>query len=89
MLKITSLDEGNGGRRLKLEGRLLDPWVAAFQDAWAAAIRESPEVRLDLFAVSFTDNAGLEALRELISRGAQVVACSPYISDLLHLEKKS
>ena len=86
MLRITWIDaEGSDSNRtLKLEGKILGPWV----DELGRACEESglPQhcLRLDLAAVTFVDSIGLKLLDDLLRQGATIVGCSDFISDLLN-----
>jgi ABC-type transporter Mla MlaB component len=77
MLRITQT-----GDTLKLEGKLVGPWVGALREVSASA----GQVWLDLSAVSFIDTAGLTLLRDLLARGATVVSCSRLVEELLQRE---
>jgi ABC-type transporter Mla MlaB component len=86
MLRITRLSQKELLATIKLEGELLEPWVGTVRDA---CIKESPQSllpRLDLAAVSYVDAAGVQILRDLISEGVEIVACSTFIGTLLQLE---
>jgi len=87
MLMITCLEEDDTTRTLKLEGRLLGPWVQEFETACAGAGPQSFRLRLDLASVSFVDAAGVDCLQELIRGGVPVVACSAFVASLLGLER--
>jgi ABC-type transporter Mla MlaB component len=84
MLKITRIDGSNSGQTLKLEGKLLEPWVSEVQKALAESKGNSNRIRIDLSAVSFVDSAGKELLRDLARRGVAIAACSAFIAELLH-----
>ena len=88
MLKITYVVAPNAAPTLKLEGKLLEPWVEELVRACLAQVRWTERLRLDLSAVSFVDSAGAELLRDLISQGIQIGACSGYVAELLHVEKR-
>jgi hypothetical protein len=79
MLRITSLDGGDSGPILRLEGKLLEPWVNEARRA--CMVRSS--LRLDLSALTFVDGAGARFLRALLLQGAVVCACSDFVSALL------
>jgi hypothetical protein len=83
MLRITRVPGAGVRPALKLEGKLLGPWVDALRDASAAA---GGAAGLDLSAVSYVDAAGVRLLKELLARGAEVVACNGLVAQLLHLE---
>jgi ABC-type transporter Mla MlaB component len=74
MLRITS-DQTH----LKLEGRLVGPWVTLLR----RECRSRPNVALDLSEVVFVDSAGVSLLARLVARGAQLRAASPFIAELL------
>ena len=74
---------------LKLEGKLLHPWVPELRSASLAASSAGRPLRLDLQQLSFADDLGAQTLRELISHGAKIAACSDFISELLNREQHS
>jgi hypothetical protein len=82
MLRITRL-AGGPAETLKLEGKLIGPWVAALREACGGS-----RPRLDLGAVGFVDAAGLALLRELLAGGATLVACSALVAEMLHPEER-
>ena len=83
MLRMTTLD-GLESATLKLEGSLLQPWVAELRST-SSALQSSMQrvVRLDLADLRFADADGVAALRDLIDSGFHVVACSPFVQSLL------
>lgn len=85
MLRITTTT-ANETNRLKLEGKLVGPWVAECRAACAAANARSARVALDLSGVTFVDAAGLQLLGQLIRDGHVVSACSSFVAELLITE---
>jgi hypothetical protein len=85
MLKITCLAGEPAIRTLKLEGKLVGPWVDELADACRQGNAPGADLRLDLCAVSYADSAGVRLLRELLGRGVTVV-CSGLIAELLSWE---
>jgi hypothetical protein len=83
MLRVTEVNGAESARTLKLEGKLLEPWVGELLRACAPAGRLS----LDLSAVTFVDGAGVELLQTLLRRGVRVIACSGFVAELLHVEQ--
>ena len=86
MLRITRIDlEGSASNRtLKLEGKLLGPWVDELSRA-CEELRMPPHcLRLDLADVTFVDPIGLKLLDDLVGQGATIVGCSDFIADLLN-----
>lgn len=86
MLRITRLGANDAVATLKLEGKLLEPWVDEVVRACEAATGSLRSTRLDLSAVTFVDAAGAELLRELLRQGVAISACSGYVAELLHRE---
>jgi anti-anti-sigma regulatory factor len=86
VLKLSHLTGNDPVPLLKLEGKLLEPWVEELLGAWAAARAQSGGLRLDLSGVSFVDAAGVRVLRGLLDQGVTIVACSSFVAELLHLE---
>jgi ABC-type transporter Mla MlaB component len=88
MLRITHTNGHDLVSTLRLEGKLLGPWVTEL-----ARLRDelpcSPDrLRLDLSAVTFVDGPGVALLRDLLGRGATLVACSGLVAELLHGEAR-
>jgi ABC-type transporter Mla MlaB component len=86
MLRITHAQGHDSISTLRLEGKLLGPWVTEL----ARSCNELPcppdRLRLDLSAVTFVDGPGVALLRDLIGRGARLAACSGLVLELLHGE---
>jgi hypothetical protein len=72
---------------LRLEGKLVGPWVTEL----ARSCNELPcppnRLRLDLSAVTFVDRRSVALLRDLLARGATLAACSGLLAELLHVER--
>jgi anti-anti-sigma regulatory factor len=84
MLRIIRLRTDDAAIVLKLEGKLLEPWI----DELRRSIDLSPSaVHLDLSALTFADAAGAQALADLLRHGVALTACSGFIATLLHVEK--
>jgi hypothetical protein len=84
VLKITRLHQKGRVLMLKLEGELLGPWVGSVRDACAVLGRR--HLRLDLAAVTYVDTAGVQLLRDLVAKGAEIAACSSFVGELLQRE---
>lgn len=82
MLRITTLEGADSRPILRLEGKLLEPWV----DEVRRACMERRPPLLDLSALTYMDAAGVRFLRELLHEGAAIVACSGFVSALLEGE---
>jgi ABC-type transporter Mla MlaB component len=69
---------------LKLEGKLLEPWIDELQ----RSIQVSPDrLTLDLSSLSYADTAGIQLLGELIRNGAKLRGTTGFIAALLNVEK--
>ncbi len=65
---------------MKLEGKMVGPWVTECRRAWMALASSlsTKKLALDLCGVTFMDEAGLELLREIYgATRAEVGASSP------------
>lgn len=85
MLRISQHDI-DGTLVVKLEGKLLAPWVEEVRRACDDARAGGNEPRLDLSSLLYADHAGVSLLQELHARGARIVARSNYATELLKLE---
>lgn len=84
MLRISQAENG-ASLTLKLEGKLLKPWVAEVRRSIGDP-RDHPLLKLDLSNVSFVDASGAEFLKGLLAGGAEIVACSGFVREILNLE---
>jgi ABC-type transporter Mla MlaB component len=88
MLRVTHDANGDhAGITLKLEGKLIEPWVSEVRQLLDDA-DQSVHHRLDLASVSYVDVAGAELLRELVDRGVEIVSSSLYVTELLRSRRE-
>jgi ABC-type transporter Mla MlaB component len=87
MLRIVTQSADPSGMLLKLEGKLLEPWVEELERSINSSLGRPSGLRLDLSALLFADTAGVQVLSRLIRGGATLVACSGFIAALLHVEQ--
>lgn len=83
MLRITTIETDNAPTILKLEGKLLEPWVGELDGACRRACKNGALARIDLAGISFVDAPGRIALLSLQRRGIRIVGCSPLVAELL------
>jgi hypothetical protein len=83
---ITRSEGSDRAPTLKLEGKLLGPWIGVLESACRMSRVRTDLIRLDLLGLTFVDAEGARFLNGLIRDGARVVACSGYVAELLHLE---
>ena len=88
MLMITRSDRSDLTRTLKLQGKLLEPWIAELESACGEFLVSPERVCLDLCDLTFVDAAGAECLAGLIRDGAKVIGCSAFVVEMIHLEKR-
>jgi ABC-type transporter Mla MlaB component len=85
MLRITRAADA-GGTLLRLEGKLLAPWVPELLAQCSDVDGRTGQLSLDLSQVGFADSEGLAALRQLVNQGVLVRCSNGFISELLHVE---
>ena len=83
MIRLTRIAGPRATQTIKLEGKLLEPWVDEVRKACASGTDPSGRTSLDLSALTFVDAAGAGLLRELIGQGIEIIACSSYVAELL------
>jgi ABC-type transporter Mla MlaB component len=88
VLRITHAQGHDSIWTLKLEGKLLGPWVTELAQSCEELPCPLHGLRLDLSAVTFVDEPGVALLRDLIGRGATLAACSGLVAELLQLERR-
>ena len=76
MLMITRSDRSDLTRTLKLEGKLLEPWIAQLESACGESLDSPDRVCLDLHDLMFVDAAGARFLASLIRDGAKELSPS-------------
>jgi anti-anti-sigma regulatory factor len=88
VLRITQLPATEPAKSLRLEGKLVGPWLDELRQA-CQMLPDSPSaLALDLSGVNFVDRAGAKYLRTLLGQGAQVTNCTPFVAELLKLPMK-
>ena len=83
MLKISPAGTVNHSVTLKLEGRVVGPWVGELRQVCETLLTERRGLKLDLTNVSFADADGVAALSSLKSRGVTFANCSPFVEEQL------
>lgn len=88
MLRITR-SEKDGTIWLRLEGKLMGPWVDEFRATVAREASGKNRLNLDLDEVIFVDAEGLRLLRELTHLGHHIPKRSNFVAELLRTEVSS
>lgn len=86
MLRITAISNETSSTMVRLEGKLLGPWVEEVRHTCAALSPKHP-LHLDLAAVTFVDAAGARLLYDLLEQGAVLAASSGFVTALLERER--
>ena len=84
MLKISQAGTPNHSVTLKLEGRVVGPWVEELRRICEPLLAEARALKLDLTEVSYADAAGVAALNSLKSRGVPLKNCSPFVEQQIN-----
>lgn len=86
MLRITRSTK-DGTEWLKLEGKLVGPWVDECRTACARETGHGRRPALDLSEITFVDADGVQLLRELVEQGVDIPVRSNFVAELLRLER--
>jgi hypothetical protein len=87
MLKISVSEQDPAYRIIKLEGKLLQAWVDEVR-RFCVEAEDGSLPSLDLSGLSFVDRVGAEMLQQLVRQGVRIHACSPFVAELLHWDRK-
>lgn len=88
MLRISSIGRSNGAVALRLEGRVLGPWVEELRRSSDEVLDAGGTLTLDLTDVSFIDGGGIALLKNLMGLGVPVVNCSAFVAAQLKGEDR-
>ena len=89
MLRISQIKAVNYAVTLRLEGRVIGPWVTELQKSCEEALTEGRSLKLHLGDVEFMDARGVELLSSLRSRGVSLLECPPFAAEQLKMAGKS
>lgn len=89
MLKISQVKPVNPAVTLRLEGRVVGPWVTELQNSCEEVLREGRSLKLHLADVEFMDAQGVALLSSLRSRGVLLLECPPFAAEQLKTNGKS
>ncbi|MHC5541043.1 STAS domain-containing protein [Singulisphaera rosea] len=83
MLMISRTEDGDLGCILKLEGKLLGPWIGELELACGEARDRRERIRLDLSGLTYLDADGTRFIEGLLREGTRLVACSGFVAEML------
>jgi hypothetical protein len=89
MLRISHLKTVNHAVILRLEGRVVGPWVTELQQLCEGVLAKGRPLKLHLGDVEFIDAQGVVLLSNLRSRGVSLLECPPFAAEQLKLTGKS
>jgi anti-anti-sigma regulatory factor len=88
MLKISQIAPVNQIVTLRLEGRIVGPWVAELRRACEEVLTTGRPLNLHLGEVEFMDPHGVALLSGLQSRGVALLECTPFAAEQLKTTSK-
>jgi len=83
MLRISPIDSDNHHVRLRLEGRIVGPWVTELRATCEQILEAGHALQLNLAEVSFLDQSGAALVASIRDRGVELMECSSFVSEQL------
>jgi ABC-type transporter Mla MlaB component len=83
MLKISETKPVRRTITLRLEGRIVGPWVEELQQVCEPLVSNGCRLALDLAEVVFVDEKGVAALSGLTARGTKLINATPFVVEQL------
>ena len=87
MLKITVSGQRSSSQIIKLEGKLVHDWIDEVRRLFLG-VDDGPFPGLDLSELTFVDREGVELLLQLLRQGVRIESCSPFVAELLGLDRE-
>jgi anti-anti-sigma regulatory factor len=79
MLKISENEPGKRTTTLRLEGRVVGPWVDELKQVCEPLVKNGCNLALDLTEVTFADESGVTFLASLRARGVKLLSAMPFV----------
>ncbi len=89
MLKISQAESASHAVVLRLEGRVVGPWVTELETSCDKVMTEGRSLELHLADVEFMDAQGVALLSSLRTRGVALLECPPFAAEQLKANGKS
>lgn len=83
MLKISENKLTRKAVTLRLEGRIVGPWVEELKLVCEPLLKSDGRLALDLAEVSFVDETGVAALTGLSAQGTKLLNITPFVEKQL------
>lgn len=84
MLKIVCHESADKSITLKLEGRVIGPWVEEVKRLSEKILASGGNLIFDLSEVSFVDREGIDLFRKLRDRRAMFLSSSVFVAEQLN-----
>lgn len=85
MLKISETTNGKGILTLRLEGRVIGPWVEELRRICEPFLDTNDSLDLDMAEVTYADREGVVLLHRLQACGATLMNCSPFVAQQIEV----
>jgi hypothetical protein len=83
MLKIVLLEGTADTAMLRIEGRVVGPWVEELRRSCDQVLATGAALALDVSEVSFVGREGARLLQSLADRGVTLTNCSAFVVEQL------
>lgn len=84
-MKITHMQGDAAVARLLVEGWVTQQTVQELSASCETVLTNHQTLLIDLSGVQFVDAAGVEVFRNLVPRGATLIGCSGFLTELLQV----
>lgn len=81
MLKISEDKHGQQAITLRLEGRIIGPWVDELRNVCESQARAGIKFTLDLEEVVFADDGAVRLLKGLQDCGVTLIRLTPFVEE--------
>lgn len=88
MLRIEFVEAPSSATTLRLQGRVIGPWVDELQRVCERVLASGAALTLDLGDVSFVDRGGVRLLRGLTNRDVTLLNGSGFVGEQLKAEER-
>jgi hypothetical protein len=88
MLKITQIADDAGPTTLRVEGRLVGPWVTELHRECERLLGDGTPLVLDLSELRFLDEPAITLLRSLERRRVTLARPLPFVAEALRGESR-
>ncbi len=83
MLRITQLVSEDRLLTLRLEGKIVGPWVEELERTCSPLLAKHPATTIELAGITFLDAAGAELLLRLQEQGVSLTGGSSFLREYL------